>query len=168
MVKHKMLPLPHATVGEVVGLIEAIYSYGGKVKISFLAGEFRMEFDDLGDVIDMAELLDLMKVKDGEIQLTLFGEASALGRIEDKKQILRKKLLKVELFKVITTKLKKKGMINWQELLDSVRKMDYIVEDDTMFKKLIIGWGSYTEIFEYSGEHQTFTRIAKEEKPLVC
>ena len=47
MVKHKMLPFPDANVGEVLGLVEIIYAYGGKTKISFLAEELRMQLDDL-------------------------------------------------------------------------------------------------------------------------
>ncbi|MBI5227050.1 AAA-associated domain-containing protein [Candidatus Micrarchaeota archaeon] len=159
MVKHKLIPLPHANVGEVLGLQEAIYSYGGRVKISFIVDEFRLSFDDLGDVIDMAELLELVKVHEGEIHLTLYGEAIVLGKIDDKKGLLRKRLVKIEIFKIILSMIKKHGKVSWDQIVERLRENEYAIEDPIMFKKIVIGWGSYAELFEYYGDGQIFTAV---------
>ncbi len=151
--------MPHANVGEVLGLQEAIYSYGGRVKISFLVDEFRLSFDDLGDVIDMAELLELVKVHEGEIHLTLYGEAIVLGKIDDKKGLLRKRLMKLEVFKIIMNMIKKSTKITWDEIVKDLREKEYAIEDAAMFKKIVIGWGSYAELFEYYGDGQIFTAV---------
>lgn len=159
MVKHKFIPLPDATVGEVLGLVEIVYSYGGKSKISFLADEYRMELDDLGDVVEMAELLGLITVHEGELHLTVYGEAVSLGKIDDKKRLLRRKLSRLDLYKLILNMLKKYKEVSWNEFLEEVKNAGYVVEDELMFKKLFIGWGNYAEIFEYYSDRQFFTKV---------
>jgi NitT/TauT family transport system ATP-binding protein len=156
MVKHKIMPIPDATVGELLGLVEIVYSYGGKVKISFLADELRMEMDDLGDVIDMGELLEAVNVDEGEVTLSLFGEGLTLGTIDNKKKILRDKIKDVEPFKSVIEMLNEEGgKMGEQELLEALAKK-FVIEDFAPFRKLLIGWGNYTESFEYDGDEQEF------------
>ncbi|MFN7991425.1 MAG: AAA-associated domain-containing protein [Candidatus Micrarchaeia archaeon] len=167
MVKHKMLPMPDANVGEVLGLVEIIYAYGEKVKISFLAEELRMQLDDLGDAIDMAELLNLVTVKSGEVQLTVFGEALNLGTIDNKKEVLRKKLPKLEPFRSVLRIIKKHGSASRKDILGLLRGQGMIIEDEGRFHKLLLTWGGYAEIFEYDGARQVFRPIDKPIHPHI-
>ena len=162
MVKHKLLPLPDANVGEVLGLVEIIYAYGCKVKISFLSEELRMDLDDLGDVLYMAELLDLIKVKNGEAQLSLFGEVLNLGTIANKKSVLAKQLIKIEPFKSVLVLLNKEGDAGKKDIINYLKTRKMFVEDEARFHKLLLAWGGYAEIFEYNGVKQVF-RLPKAE-----
>jgi len=156
MVKHKILPIPHADVDEVLGLADTLYGYKCKTKISFLADELQMDIDDLGEVVEMAKLLGIVSTRKGVINLTLFGEALSVGNIDNKKKILRGKMLEVEPFKTTITLLKKsEGKIERDEMIDSISKK-FLVEDRAMFLKLMIGWGNYTESFEYDSDDETF------------
>jgi len=156
MVKHKILPIPHADVSEVLGLADTIHGYKSKVKISFLADELQMDIDDLGEAVDMAKLLGIVKASKGVVQLTLFGEALSLGNIDNKKKILREKIVTVEPFKTIISLLKKSGgKIERDVLLEELSKK-FLIEDSRMFLKLIINWGNYTESFEYDSDDETF------------
>lgn len=156
MVKHKILPIPHANVGEVLGLADTLYGYRCKTKVSFLADELQMDIDDLGDVVDMAKLLGVIAARKGVINLTLFGEALSVGNIDNKKKILREKMLKVEPFKTVTSLLKKSGgKLEKDDLLGELSKR-FLIEDPAMFLKLLIGWGNYTETFEYDSDEETF------------
>ncbi|MBU0586344.1 AAA-associated domain-containing protein [Candidatus Micrarchaeota archaeon] len=155
MVKHKMMPIPHASIGEVLGLLEVIYSYGSQAKISFLNEELRLPIDQLGDILDMAELFDLVKIKEGVASLTIYGEALSLGTIDDKKRMLRRKIPSVEPFKTAITIMKKKGQIKEAEMFSKLKEK-FTIEDKTAFHKLFIGWGTYTDIFEYDGEEGLF------------
>ncbi len=156
MVKHKILPIPHAEVGEVLGLADTLYGYRCKTKVSFLADELQIDIDDLGEVVDMAKLLGVVSTKKGVINLTLFGEALSLGNIDNKKKILREKMLKVEPFKTIIIILRKAGgKMERDELIDVLSKK-FLVEDRAMFLKLIINWGNYTESFEYDSDDERF------------
>ena len=159
-----MLPMPNATVGEVLGLIETIYAYGGKVKISFLAEELRIPFDELGDAIDMAELLNLVRVSKGVVQLTLYGEALNLGTIQNKKNILNKQLVKVEPFKSILNIIKKEGGSFEKDILKQLRLQKMVIEDEARFHKLMLAWGGYAEIFEYDGVKQEFSKARRSKK----
>lgn len=160
MVKDSIIPIPDATVGEVLGLIEVLYSYGGKERISFLAEELKIPMDDLGEVIDMAELFKLMKVKNGIATLTIYGEALCLGTINDKKRILKRKIPTIEPFKT-TILLLKKGYIEKNELFEQLRKK-FPIMDAERFHKLFVGWGTYAEIFKYNSQEQVFKTISKE------
>ncbi|MBI5223062.1 AAA-associated domain-containing protein [Candidatus Micrarchaeota archaeon] len=164
MVKHKTLPFPDANVGEVLGLVEMIYAYGGKSKISFIAEELRLQLDDLGDVVDMAEVLSLVKVKAGVVQLTVYGEALNLGTIEDKKRILRKQISEIEPFKTIVEILKVQKTITRKEIIQKLKGTN-IIEDENRFHKLLLSWGGYSEIFEYEGAKQTFRLPVRTEEP---
>ncbi len=156
MVKHKILPIPHADVGEVLGLADTLYGYKCRTKISFLADELQIDIDDLGEVLDMAKLLGVIKARKGVINLTLFGEALSVGNIDNKKKILRIKMLEVEPFRTTITMLKKAGgKMERDELIESISKK-FLVEDAAMFLKLMINWGNYTESFEYDSDDETF------------
>ena len=157
MVKHRMLPMADANVGEVLGLVEIIYAYGCKAKISFLADELRIQLDHLGPVLEMAEALHLVKIKNGEAELTLYGEALNLGTIDNKKEVLRKQLTKLDPFKTVLSILKKTGPTTRKELIEKLRRAHgMIIEDEQRFHKLLLGWGGYAEVVEYNGVKQTF------------
>ena len=156
MVKHKILPIPHADVSEVLGLADTIHGYKSKVKVSFLADELQMDIDDLGEVVDMAKLLGIVKSSKGVVHLTLFGEALSLGNIDNKKKILREKIITIEPFKTIVSLLKKSdGKMERDVLLEELSKK-FLIEDSKMFLKLMINWGNYTESFEYDSDDETF------------
>ena len=156
MVKHKILPIPHANVDEVLGLADALYAYKGKAKLSFLADELQIEIDDLGEAVDMAKLLGMIKVKSGTLMLTLFGEALSIGNTDNKKKILREKMIQVEPFKTIIQLLRKYGgSIDKEDLLEAL-STKFVIEDKESFFKIILGWGNYTESFEYDSDEQLF------------
>jgi hypothetical protein len=97
-----------------------------------------------------------LKVDEGEVSLTLFGEGLTLGTIDNKKKILRDKIKEVEPFKTIMKILEKEGgRMSEQDLFEKLGKK-FVVEDIAPFRKLIIGWGNYTESFEYDGDEQEF------------
>lgn len=159
MVKHKILPIPDATVGRVLGLVEVLYSYCSQAKISFLSEELRMPIDELGAAVDMAELLELLKVKEGTASLTLYGEAVSLGTIDDKKRILRKKIQGIEPFRTAVAHLKNKGACKEEELFQKISEK-YPIQDRERFHKLFINWGTYVDIFEYDGQNRMFRSVS--------
>jgi NitT/TauT family transport system ATP-binding protein len=153
--RKEVLRIPHASVGEVLGLVEFLTAYGGKMRISELMDELPMEIDDLGDVIDMAELLNLVEVDEGEIKVTLYGETISVGSIDDKKRVLHKKLEKVEPFKTALQLLKKKKVMSEQELMRILLKK-FDIEMNGNFHELFTNWGSYAELFEYDADEHVF------------
>jgi NitT/TauT family transport system ATP-binding protein len=160
MVSHKLLPIPDASVGKVLGLVEVLYSYGGQAKVSFLSEELRMPIDELGAAIDMAELFELMKVKDGTATLTLYGEAVSLGTIDDKKRILRKKILALEPFKTALACVKKSGMAKEEALFRKISEK-FVIQDRETFHKIFISWSTYAGLFEYDSQERIFRAAQK-------
>ncbi len=155
MSKPVVMPFPNVNVGEVLGLVEMIYSYGLKVKISYLADELGIEIDRLGDVINMAELLNLVKVENGYLELTIYGEVVSVGNIDDKKRVIRRMLSKIEPFKSAINYLKNKGLVKAKELLAYLYKK-FPISNRKRFEKLFINWANYAEFIEYDGEDNVF------------
>ncbi|MEW6528329.1 MAG: AAA-associated domain-containing protein [Candidatus Micrarchaeota archaeon] len=160
MVKHKIVPIPDASVGRVLGLIEVLYSYGAQVKISFLSEELRMPIDELGAVVDMAKLFGLLKVNNGIATLTIYGEALSLGTVDDKKKIFKKKILTIEPFNMTTTILKKEQKISEDALFKKISEK-YPIQDKEKFHKLFVGWGTYVGLFEYDGQKRRFSACSE-------
>ncbi|MDD5336868.1 MAG: AAA-associated domain-containing protein [Candidatus ainarchaeum sp.] len=156
MAKHKIMPLPDASVGRVLGLVEVLYSYGGSAKVSFLSEELKMDMDELGSAIDMGELFGLMKVKDGMTMLTIYGEAVSLGTVDDKKRILRKRISEIEPFRTAVGMLKGTEYVREGEVITKISER-YPIADREKFHKLFVGWGTYAGVFEYNSRESTFS-----------
>ncbi len=150
-----IIRIPHASVGEVLGLVELLANYGGEMRIYELVDELQMDIDDLGDVIDMAELLNLVKVKDGKISLTLYGENVCYGTIDDKKRVLHRALKYVEPFKTAHEILKKRKVVSETTLMKNLEKKFHI-DEKKHFHKLFTNWGSFAELFEYDADDHIF------------
>lgn len=161
MVEHKIMPMPDASVGRVLGLMEVLYAYGGHEKISFLSEELSMPIDQLGPVIDMAELFGLLRVHEGIATLTVYGEAVNLGTIDDKKRVLKKRISSIEPFRTAANVLRVQQSILEQELYEKIKEK-YTIADPERFHKLFVGWGTFTGLFEYDSGERTFR--AKEAK----
>lgn len=83
-VSPKCISLDH-----VVGLIETLYSLGGKADASFVNDVTDADIDVLTHAIDLAEIFGLIKYKDGDIVLTDLGIKASMTHLRELKQILR-------------------------------------------------------------------------------
>ena len=66
-------PLPNASVGGLAGLVEIVYANGGRIGLADLAEELNFEIDDLLPLVDAADMLGLVTIADGELNLTDIG-----------------------------------------------------------------------------------------------
>ena len=106
--------------------------------------------------VTQGEMLGVVKVDDGTVVLTLYGEGLSLGTIDNKKKIIREKMVEVEPFKTVIEIIEKAGKeISEKELFEELSSR-FVIEDVERFRKLLIGWGNYTETFEFDGEEQVF------------
>jgi len=148
--RKKMFELPRAGVSEVLGLIEAISAYGGKMRTAELLDEFPMDIDEFGEAIDMAELLGLVKVNKGYLTLTKKGEIIGAGSVEDKKRIIGEQLKNVEPFKSALQLLNERGEVSMRELIRHLKTIGYDLDEESY--ELFMNWGGYAELFEYDAE----------------
>ena len=156
---HEILPFPHATVSEVLGLLEIIADYNGKIRISELAEEVGMEIDDLNDVVDFCELLKFVKVQKGEIILTATGKKIISYENEDVlKQELKKRLKMIEPFRTALKFLQKNKKTTKKKFLEYMSKK-FIVSDQRIYARLLLDWLLFSESIDYDIDKDEITLL---------
>src|SRR6266545_765236 len=59
-----------ASVGQVLGLVEAVDEAGGTADVATISSEVDMDIDRLGPILAAAEFLGLLEVEDGDVRMT--------------------------------------------------------------------------------------------------
>jgi len=63
-------PIAKVSVGQILGLVEAIDEVGGVADVATISQEVDMDLDRLGPVLGAAEFLGLMTVDEGDVRIT--------------------------------------------------------------------------------------------------
>ncbi len=150
--------LPHAEIGDVIGLIERVHVQGDSVDLYQLGRDLHLEVDDLLPLVDAADLLDLADPREGDLVLTEAGKRFAEADVLEEKQIFREQALR------------RVGMLR-QIMQDLERAPEYTVEEEQYLDQLkqyfsdneawaqletIIDWGRYAELFSYVEDRGIF------------
>ena len=150
-VSHKVIMLPHTRPGGVAGLLEILSDQSGKIDLHVLADELSLEVDALLPTVDTAALLGMLKLEEGDANITPEGEAFAHADIQTRKAMFRKAALSnVPLLRQMELSLKAKAdrTLNdefFRDLLD-----EHFSEDEARRQlETAIQWGRYAEIFDY-------------------
>src|SRR2546427_10090515 len=101
--------LPTAGVNRVFGLLDLLKAYNGKTDIATLTIDLRIDLDELLPIIDTAEYLGLVIVKEGEISLTERGTKALNNRIAERKKLLHARLTRHAPFSAIAKLRKEHG-----------------------------------------------------------
>ena len=94
-----MEPLPEADASEVVGLLEYLDAREGKEDIFRIAAETRRRFDQVINIVEAAELLNLVDTPKRMVVLTPLGKRFVQANSEERKALWREQLLKLRLFR---------------------------------------------------------------------
>jgi len=151
-----------AEISQVLGLLDLLKSYDGKMDIAELASELKMEIDDLFPIIDTAEYLGLVTVAKGDVQLTNIGYKLSESKLIEQKKILKNQLLKLEPFKTIIKMLHEKGELEKEELIEILSLSLDRGENLDKLLNSIIAWGSFSNVFHYNGDSE---KIYQKRKP---
>jgi NitT/TauT family transport system ATP-binding protein len=145
--------LPDANISELLGLIETLGSpeYQGRVDLPELSEFVHLEVDDLFPIIEVLEILQLVKVSAGDVELTNTGKLLADADILERKKIFSTQLIQfVPLAKHIRQTLDKSPRHRALEerFLD---ELELVLSDKEAERvlKIVIDWARYAEIFAY-------------------
>lgn len=155
--RKRYVPLPHAPIGMLSGLLELIADRGGEDDLYRLGAELLLEVDDLLPVTEAAELLGLATVREGDIRLTplgtQFAEADTLGR----KLLFAQQLRPQPLFAMIAAVLEDKSDHTMpREFFSDLLAEDFGPEEVEAQLTTAIAWGRYAEIFAYDPAAEEF------------
>ena len=145
--------LPEASVAEVTGLLELLYSpeHQGKMDLPDVADMLTLDIDDLFPLTELLEILRFAKVSKGDITITEEGEKFVDADILERKIIFSIHLKKyVPLACYIYDQLIRHPRHRALEEHFLSLLEDYLSEDEAeRVLRTVIEWGRYAELFAY-------------------
>lgn len=152
-------PLPTATVGGLAGLVEIVYARGGRADIPDIANELNFEIDDLLPLVDAAAMLDLLRVTNGDLELTAVGAEFTTADIQTSKQIFATQARnRAPLVRTICKALgaSADGNLRSGFFLDLLSRA-FGPQDAKHQLDTAIDWGRYGELFDYDTDTDQIT-----------
>lgn len=145
--------LPTAGVNRVFGLLDLLKAYNGKTDIANLTIDLRIDLDELLPIIDTAEYLGLVAVKEGEISLTDIGTKALNSKIAERKKLVHQRLETIEPFSDIAGILQKEGLTRFTLARFVSSKYGPTLDIPTLIN-IIISWGVFSGLFGYDGQSE--------------
>ncbi len=157
--------LPHARPGGIAGLLELLIDHQGRDDIYRLADDLAFEIDDLLPIVDAAQLLDFLRIEEGDAVITPAGREYAESEILKQKMLFREAAVEhVLLLRQITRALKNKSdhTVPEEFFLDMLDEQ--FSEDETQRQlETAVNWGRYAELFDFDASRRRFVLPAEEE-----
>ncbi|MBV8885386.1 MAG: nitrate/sulfonate/bicarbonate ABC transporter ATP-binding protein [Chroococcidiopsidaceae cyanobacterium CP_BM_RX_35] len=153
--KAKYQSLPPVRIGSIAGFLEILEDRQGD--LYRLAQELQLEVDDILPIIEAAQLLDLANIREGDISLTKTGKQFIISGIDERKQIIKERMLNhIRLEQQICTLLRSKRNNRIpEELILDLLESYFSAQEAQQQLQTAIDWGRYAELFSYdepSGE----------------
>jgi NitT/TauT family transport system ATP-binding protein len=148
-------PLPAVDVGEIFGMLDYLDDEGGRTDVYALASDLNLEIDDLLPIIKAAELLQFVKIEEGDLILTELGKSVLTGDENKRKLIFKKSLKKLPIFKKLIELLLNAPdkTIDKNDLLVILQQEMRETEAKNMLKTAI-NLGRYAELIGYNPEEK--------------
>lgn len=152
----KYQSLPHVRIGSVAGLLELLEGRQNP-DLYRLGQELQLEVDDLLPIVEAAEFMVLIKIREGDLSLTAIAIEFIQGNIDDRKQIIRQQLLShIRLVQQIYTLCQSKQNHRIPEdLVLDILNNHFSPKEAQRQLNTAIDWGRYAELYAYdepSGE----------------
>lgn len=143
-------PLPHASIEAIAGLAEEMIGREGREDLYRLAGDLRMEADELLPVVTAAEILGLGHVEQADFILEPLGREFAEAEVLRRKELLRPRILQVPLVRRIVAALEvaEDDRMPEEHFLEILRK-GFSEGEARAQLETAIDWGRYAELFSY-------------------
>jgi NitT/TauT family transport system ATP-binding protein len=151
----RIVPLPPAHIGEMVGLLRIVHEHGDRIDLFDLAEDLRLEFGRVILVSKAAELLHFIDTPQQEVVLTALGREFARGDANARKGIMHRQLHALGLFAYLLRLLENAP---GKRLPAEVVKEQIILampteEPEALFETLV-DWGRYGEVIGYDSAKQ--------------
>ncbi len=153
--------LPRVSANLLSGFVEVVAGapYNGRADLPVIASSLHMEVDDLFPVAESLQLLGLVDIEGGDVQLTDAGRQFSEATMDDRKKLFQKLLLAhVPLATHIRRVLQDRSSRTAPKsrFLDELEDhMDEEVAEQTL--RAVIGWGRFAEAFAYDDQSERFS-----------
>jgi NitT/TauT family transport system ATP-binding protein len=149
------MTIPRVQVGNMIGLLEVLQDFKGKVDLAKVSEQLRLELDDILPAVDAAKLLRLLQVNSGDLILTEEGKLLLSKNVSGRKRMLNKTIANLGEFKGIIDFIKSDhgGEVTKEELIDFLKENMPDVDAEETFL-WIIEWGRYALLLRYDSSSE--------------
>jgi len=153
----KIIQLPNVQSGAMTGFIELLDDLGTKTDLYKLGDQLGLDLEDLLPIIEAASILDMVKIQEGDIELTPIGKKFAEATVLERKELFKRQVLLYvpTITKILSTlKSKSNGRMPEDFFLDILSRK-FGMEEAVSQLHTAINWGRYAELFafdEYAGQ----------------
>ena len=133
----------------MAGMLEKLSAEGGRADIYRFASDIAMELDDLLPVVEAGELLDFIKVEEGDLLLTPLGQAYAEASVLGRKEMFAGRILRLPVISWIYETLQQDDdqRVAKEYFLDKLRP-DFHDRTEKQLDRAI-NWGRFAELFAF-------------------
>jgi len=145
--------LPAVRIGSVAGLLSFL-DEDIDIDLSSLGQELQLELDDLVPIVDAAELLGLISIRDGDVHINVSGKQFLRANIDERKAIVRSGMRQSEEAKLIEQILvllqrSKKSRVPQELIFDTILLKHFSPQEAKKQLEIAIEWGRFAELFGY-------------------
>src|SRR5262249_54314504 len=147
--------LPNAQLNALAGLLEKLVEEGGRVDLYRMGGDLVLELDDLLPIVEAGTLLGFITVEEGDLLITVLGQAYANASIQARKAIIAGRVLRLPVIAWIYETLQRDDdqRIAWDYFHEKLAADFGDLAEAQL--DIAISWGRYAELYAYddgSGE----------------
>jgi NitT/TauT family transport system ATP-binding protein len=148
-------PLPEATVGEIVGLLEHLDLHGGREDVFRIAIETNQEFGRVISVVKAAELLDFVDTPKRLVEFSPMGSRFVKASPAERQDLWRGRLLTIAIFKEFADILARapEHRVDRDFVLENIVLRMPSENYEKIFETLV-GWGRFGNLFAYDEDEQ--------------
>lgn len=144
-------PLPHATIGEILGLISLCDE--SPRDLFELGDDLGKKFDEMLEAVKAAEMLGLVYTPHDHVALTALGQRIQSSPITERKAILRAQIGRLGLFLKIRDELLRVKKLDADTL--RARLLEWVPGHSPLdTAHTLISWGRYAGLFEWDAKKQ--------------
>lgn len=141
--------IANVSVGQILGLVEAIDETGGVADVATISQEVEMDVDRLGPILDAAEFLGLLVVEEGDVRTTDLSRKVLSANVRGRKAILRDVIDDVPVFRMVLDMARKaRRPFERREIMEAITARAGSHQAEDLFKALVY-WGRYVELLQY-------------------
>jgi NitT/TauT family transport system ATP-binding protein len=143
-------PLPPAGAVEMVALLEWLDGHNGAEDVFRISAETNQRFDKLIQVVKAAEMLDFVDTPQRQVALTALGRAYVAAEQPQRKEIWRKQLLTLVLFRKVQDMLLRQADHQLEkEVIVQSMILEMPHEHYEQIFRTLVAWARFGDLFAY-------------------
>lgn len=148
--------LPDITIGDLAGMLEHMTTLPKKgADLYRMAEELQVDSDHLLRLLEAAELMSFVTIKNGDILLTPLGETFAEAGILARKEIFATRIRRLPIFRWLINLLRVSDnrRIKW-DVLRSALELEFPPDEAQDQLSTLVAWGRYAEVLAYDDDDE--------------